>query len=170
MPTEAMVYLNKVTAASTGNNLSLTSISGSYKTLLCVFNGQANSGNDVLYARMNNNSSAVYPYIGFYGTSGGAASAEYNAAFNVNNPATLAWLGRVINNSDSSARSVCLFYIHQYANSSYNKTWQSFSAGSNAVGKWAGAFGSTTAVTQVDIFTTSGFTAGSTVTLYGMSA
>ena len=171
MPTEALVYLNKATVTSSGSNLTFTSISGSYKTLLCVFNGANNaSANSVLYARFNNNSGSVYTYIGAYGTNSPSATAEYNGSFNANSPVAYAWLGRVIGNSNSNSRSMCTLYVNQYANGSYGKTWQSLSYGPNAVGKWAGAFNSTTAITRLDFISDNGFVAGTTATLYGMSA
>ena len=150
------------TLGSAASTVTFNSISASYTDLILVINATATASLNVLL-RCNNDSTALYSYTNLRGNGSGAFSSRTSGATSVQ-----------LSNNDLSTVQPTLYKVDlfSYAGST-NKTclieYSSDRNGSGFVERTVGLYRSTTAISRLDVLTsTSTFAAGSTFTLYGI--
>ena len=156
------------TTTMSGTSVTLSSISGSYKTLYGLAYGYTNSGsNDMFIFRPNDVQSARFST--FSGTGGNAVlvtnNSDISLCFNTNGFQVLG----------SNANNAVFFEIKNYASTA---SFKPIITGGNYIGKdtdpvgfgGSGSWTSTSAITSLTFYNTGGgsFTAG-TILLYGVN-
>jgi hypothetical protein len=154
--------IQSVTTSGSQTTVSFTSISSGYTDLVLVVNAPTLTAHSDIALRFNSDGGTNYSrtWLGGNGTS--ATSGRQTAK-------TYAYLTFVVDPSGSSYPNA-IAHIMNYSNTTTYKTILSRTNDSNAgteatVNLWQ----STAAINRVDVVT-SGFTNGSTVTLYGIAA
>lgn len=179
-PSAGGMTLISETVASAISSLSLTSISGSYKQLLLIWGGIRHSGTGSGFdIRLNNNSGSVYA-VQITGAVGNTLSTQGDIRTSISGCDWRAF-GLNANAGDLRLDAGGFLLIDNYASStkakSFNGAWNFFD---NTSGNWrtsnsvTGIFNSTTAVTSIDIFRTTGSatfsnTTDTTIRLYGVA-
>ena len=166
--------ISSVTVGSGGAaNIDFTSIPQTYTDLLIKVSARTNRAleNDEISVRLNANTSSIYTYrsINGNGTSTGSNTETNTTRFRNLNDISAA-------NATSNTFGNTEIYIPNYANTSSNKSVSFNSTGENnatlsLVGMGAGLFGSTSAITSIELFPRIGpnFVQYSTAYLYGIS-
>lgn len=161
-------YESIATATGTGSSGTITfsSIPSTYKHLQIRMNWTASVSGNGLLLEINGNSGANYDNHWLRGN-GSAASASYS----INTPYN--FLPTVINGSDTTYSTGSIVDIHDYSSETKNKTIRSFGGvdknGSGEVTLLSGLFRSTSAITSLQIYMSSGtFSSGSVFSLYGI--
>ena len=148
------------TTTLSGATTTISSISGSYKTLIFIITGMTASGNGQLYGALNSSTNLV-SFAGVQGTSATGGTNGY-VVFNLNNhlgtDANNAWFLQVDNYTSTTAFKPVEWYGRFIENDSSNKP---IIAG--------GVYQSTSAVTSIDFSNTGGNFSGGTVLTYGVS-
>lgn len=161
--TYSTIATNTVSGTST-NSVSFTSIPSTYTDLILVINSsKTTSGVVNSYLRFNNDSSSNYSSTFMYGDGSSAASARQS---NV----TWAQIG-----DQADVISTTIVQIQNYSNSTTNKTFltrYNNTATGDVVYAGVQLWRSTAAINRIDCLLTASnfFTAGSTLTLYGIAA
>lgn len=151
------------TLGTATNQVTFSSIAGTYTDLIVVMNGQiASGGNDNILYQFNGDTGSNYSGTSLYGT--GSAAASDRASNSVSYIA-----GRV----SSAANSTSIFQVQNYSNTTTNKTALSRANAPDAlVMAFVGLWRSTAAITSIRLYTASSvnFNVGSTFTLYGIAS
>jgi hypothetical protein len=177
-PSAGGMTLISETVASALSSLSLSSIPQTYKQLILSWNGIYHSNTTTGFQmRFNNNSGSIY-YVGNMGSRGGTYSGSVSATNNTADPdVDNASFGIGITATTGETVKGYLI-IDNYASSTRFKTYTmvySFIGPSGSVVRSVnGTFGSTTAITSIDIFRGTGagtFTnaTNTSIRLYGIS-
>ena len=150
------------TASGSVSSITFSSISGTYTDLVLIIAGSgASSGGNILL-QFNGDTGTNYSTTILYGDATTAGSLNASNASSVN-----------IGDLDSTVQSNTLISIMNYANTTTYKTalGRSNRAGTAVVSK-VGLWRSTSAITSVKVFFSSGdnFTSGTTLTLYGIAS
>lgn len=171
----ALTMISDTTLGSDTANFDITSISGSYKHLLVVFqcrSTKAASTADWMTMRFNNDSGSNYDT---------QLQQDYNTteqAFENLGQTSITWIVELPAASSASGDAGGGFIlIPNYAGTTWNKTCNWLGAGRQNTGsgnwhstKGAGNWRSTSAITRITLIPTAGnFKTGSRVTLYGIS-
>jgi hypothetical protein len=167
-----MTLLATVTAAA-ATSVSFTSISGSYKHLLLVWERVYSSVNDTAYwtIRCNNNQAGNHSWIGSTNTSLSAGASAIDSFGNAANDAPI--LGG-INTEDPVYNCFGAMWLYDYSDAARGTTveWKSYNQTSGAVlriSNCVGNFGLAAAITRIDFIRNSTQTVTGTFRLYGVS-
>jgi len=149
-------------------NVTFSSIPQGYKHLqlrIAARDASAGSGGISTSLRLNNVSTSSYAWHQLLGNGGSATTSVSTSATSMN-------VGYVVANGGTpSAFGGFVIDILDYTNASTNKTVRSLgglASGYQYVALHSGVLLSAGAVTQIDLFTSSGFTANSRFSLYGV--
>jgi len=167
MPAGVSAYtaLANTTLSTTASQVIFSSISSGYRDLVIVVNGAISSGTGGLFIQFNSDGGNNYSFVTMYGTTGSNyASQSVTTA--------IMYAGYGTNDLDTNFRSNHLINIMDYSATNKHKSvlfrtnhadYQTHAA----AGRWA----NTSAINTVRVATTSStFAAGSTFSLYGVSA
>ena len=148
------------TLSTTQNEITFTSIAGTYTDLVIVANGGVTSTNDI-WLRFNSDTGTNYSRTRMTG-SGSAAASTRNSAFD----------SILINAGTVGSNANFIINIMNYANATTFKTAVSRFNSSSFVVASVGLWRSTSAITSVSLRAGSAdtFTSGSTFSLYGIKA
>jgi hypothetical protein len=155
--------------STTSSLVTFSSIPQFYKHLQIrvAARGNESSVTNIIYSRMNGDSSSLYSSHRLYGNGSSVLSDAYSSASN-------AWTGWFNNaNSSSGAFGAMVYDLLDYNSTSKNKTFRALSgavnSGGNGVFLISGAYRSLTTISSVEFFPNSGsFIAGSRFSLYGI--
>lgn len=152
------------TLTSTQSTIEFSSISGSYTDLVLIITAIANPGGDI-WIRINDDASSNYAYVVMSGTGSSRESARDNA---VSAGLLADYYGSVENANNHLA--ICQF--HGYSNTSTFKTMLSrANRANNGVDLLASTWRNTSAINKLTLrFISGSFGAGTTATLYGITA
>ena len=168
------------TVASAISALNFTGIAGTYKQLLLIWGGVRHSGTGSLFnIRLNNSSSSIYTTI----MTGSDTAVLYSTSHTSTSITNMDWaaFGQSANGGTLAKDVYGCLTIDNYASSTKAKTYYgSFGFFDNVGGGYRisngfnGVFDSTTAITSVDIFRSSGAgtfsnTGDTTIRLYGVA-
>ena len=155
------------TVSSAQSSYTFSSIPSTYTDLVLVCSLKRTTGGAELFARLNGDTGSNYSDTYFYGTGSSAASSRDS------NLSAGMYFG-VTGNNDFG---VFILNLQNYSNTTTFKTAISRFSNANpvsgyaAVGAFVSLWRSTSAVTSIEIRdTSSSFVAGSTFTLYGITA
>lgn len=176
-----MTLISSTTASGTG--FSFTSISGSYKALLLIWSGvyhTGGSGDAEFDIRLNNDSGAKYPRIGFGWRQNVGVAIDGADATAIRAVATICPFGTQVNSSTVQYAAKGYLYIDNYASTTLYKNWHGqwgfydTGAGRYESGLVQGHFEDTAAITSVDIVRIYGSSSlaqltNTDVRLYGVS-
>ena len=164
----AVSVIQTITTTSGATNVSFTSIPSTYKNLRIVYSAAITSGAwEFFLMRLNNDTAANYDRQTLQGRAGSATAAETYGATSM-----------YIANISQTNTSVGQIVIPAYKDTLLDKlAFNTFYAkhGTSSTNQFVGVFGgawrSTSAITQIDLFpdTSKVFVTGSTFTLYGES-
>ena len=167
-----MTLLSTITAAA-ATSVSFTSISGSYKHLLLVWERVYSSVTDTAYwtIRFNNNTAGNHSFIGSNNTS--LSDGAYGTDQFGNGAAQAPILG-CINTEDAIYNCFGAMWIYDYSDAARGTTveWKSTAITNTAVQRisnCAGNFALATAITRIDFIRNSTQTVTGTFRLYGVS-
>ena len=161
--TYSTIATNTVSGSST-NSVSFTSIPSTYTDLVLIVNSsRTTSGVGNIYLRYNNDSGSNYSATRVYGD--GSAVGSFRQTSTI-------W---AIGGNQTDTMTTTIFHIMNYANTTTYKTMMSryASTGSgDSTSAGVALWQSTAAINRVDCLLTAStyFTAGSTLTLYGIAA
>lgn len=154
---------------SSTQNVTFSSIPQGYKhlQLRVVARDATNAaGNTSGFMRFNGVTTSSYTQHGL--NSGGSTPSSFGSS----SAQTAMYAGLIPSNSGGTSQFAGLIIdILDYTSTSKNKTMRSFSGISGAstdVGLYSGAYLSTSALSQIDFYTTNGFVSGSRFSLYGV--
>lgn len=146
---------------ASASTLNLTSISGSYKNLVLIVKKMFISGNqNLIYLRLNNDSSALYGNATTYSNSQTIADTDFS-------------LQQFTTSTPESNFTRIEFY--DYANTTTYKRFDTFQIQKYDSTTWGfggrkGAYRSTSAITEINLFTGGGnFDTGGSYILYGVN-
>ena len=143
-------------------NYTFNSIAGTYTDLVLIIAGSGVSSGGNILLQFNSDTGTNYSTTILYGDGSSAGSLNASNASSVN-----------IGDLDATVQSNTLISIMNYANTTTYKTalGRSNRAGTAVVAK-VGLWRSTSAITSVKVFFSSGdnFTSGTTLTLYGIAS
>ena len=152
------------TLVSSSASVTFSSISGSYTDLIAIFNGGSTTAGMDIRCRFNSDSGSNYSFTYFTGngssTSSGRATSQTFMPLDYNG---------YLNNS---IQTVSIINLMNYSNTTtYKSTISRFNTSSYGLDGAAGLWRSTSAITSIEFFpSANSFLAGSTFTLYGISA
>ena len=163
-----MTVLASGSIANSTTGFSLTSISGSYNNLQLVIRNSYSTADVNSRLRFNNVTTNSYGLIQTVtgGTTGNTvATTGYNPDSNL--------LLDNYNSSKAANTSIYVINIYDYAGNAYktgsiNSIHQDRTTGINEIVNGSFGFASTTAISRIDFYSTSAFTAAGTYTLYGV--
>jgi len=148
------------TLSSTTYNITFSSIPNTYTDLILISSGNTLAGPTDNGVRFNNDSSTTCGLSALYGDGSSAQSYRTTATYIPVNG--LYWSG---------GNSLRIVQIFNYANTNTYKTVLARCNNGNIVSANAGLWPVTSAINRIDVFAGgSDFTAGSTFTLYGITA
>lgn len=155
--------------SSTGN-VTFSSIPQGYKHLqlrVVARDATASSGNTSLFMRFNGATGSSYTQHSVYGAGSTPSSSGSSSA------QTALYVGPVPTNTGNAGQFIALVAdILDYTNTNKNAVLRVFSGttggASTQVGLYSGAYLSASAVSQIDIYTSSGLVSGSRFSLYGV--
>ena len=157
----ALVALATTTLASSSATVTFSSISQSYRDLRLVITGSATANSDI-QMRFNSDTGANYSFVYMGGNGSTAISGSNTGQTGVVLDAYF-WRTTDLSNLEVDIMDYTATDKHKTVLSRNNVT----SAGTDAfANRWA----STAAITSVQLVITNQFTAGSTFSLYGVSA
>ena len=152
------------TLGSAQATVTFSSISGSYTDLVLVVNAAATAGNPDVYIQFNSDTASNYSRTAVRGAGGTATSTRAVTQ-------TAAYLDSSTGPSTTSLEYNSITSIQNYSNTTTYKTAltraNAAQYGTDAI---VNLWRSTSAITRIDITCTGTFTAGSTFTLYGITA
>jgi hypothetical protein len=157
-----------ITLGSSAATIDFTSISGSYTDLVLVISGVSSSGNNI-FTRFNSNTASNYSVTRLSG-SGTAALSDRESNQTYMTISNYGWP------TTTSGEQNTIMQIMNYSNATTNKTVLVRSnRASNGVDAIVGLWRQTAAITSISLSTNgfsgaSGWSAGTTVTLYGIAA
>ena len=160
MPTSAMTALATITLGSAQSTVTFSSISGAYRDLMLVVNATNTASATNLRMTINSDSGANYPYVVMEGDGASAVSASSTA------------LTYMLVGVSQTTATMQRIQIMDYSATDKHKSILSRSdypgGATNAI---AARWTNTSAITNLVVFPgASSFAAGSTFTLYGVSA
>jgi len=149
-------------SGSSTNSVSFTSIANTYTDLVLVVNSSKTTGSTVnIYLQYNGDTGSNYSATFMYGDGSSAGSGRQSNTI---------W---AIGGDQTTGMSTTIFNIMNYANTTTYKTAMSrYSNAGEAVFSGVSLWRSTSAINRVDCLLSASnyFTAGSTLTLYGLAA
>jgi hypothetical protein len=149
-----------VTASGSTNSVTFSSISGSYTDLIAVVAGATSTSAQGIKLRFNGDSGSNYSRTAVFGTGSSAGSTRDTSVTSID----------VFFYGTTEAIGIC--NVMNYSNTTTFKT--SISRGNDAASATnaiASLYRSTSAITSMEFFITSGnFATGSTFTLYGVKS
>ena len=167
-------YESIASATGTGssNTIIFSSIPSTYASLQIRINGKSTynqNSSAAIIVRANGSSATDYSYHFVQGYGTGVQAGGYASQ-------TEMWLGAALNDGAgvSSMMGVTIIDVHDYASTTKNKTFRSFSGEdrnttSSAVYLFSGAWLSTSAITSLSVIVNDGsWNTSSTVSLYGI--
>lgn len=156
--TSAMVALANVTLGSSASSVTFSSITGSYRDLVLIFNGSLPSAQG-LYMRLNGDSSN-HTVVRMYNSGAGSPASD-----------TLSNWEIAYSNTTLFSKTEILDYSATDKHKSSLIRWGN-ADGTSYTMALAGRWASTAAVTSIALVTSGGgnITAGSTFALYGMQS
>jgi hypothetical protein len=169
MPAGVSAYtaLANVTLGSAVLSVTFSSINQGFRDLVVVISGRetATSGNNNSYLRFNTDSGSNYSMVRMSGSGSGSGDSD-----TVSGVTVAGWA--FIENSSTSNFTPIIYNIMDYSATDKHKTVLGRGAGaSNFVSATASRWANTAAITSVEVRTsTTSFVAGSTISLYGVSA
>jgi hypothetical protein len=152
------------TLSSAAASYSFTSIPSTYTDLIITINAKAAAaGTPSIYMQYNGDTTnANYSHTGLYGTSGGVGSAKGT---------TINWVSAFQNGVSANNFNNGNISIMNYANTTAYKTNLARWGGSDyEVDAIAGMWKSTAAINQITLICQQNLIAGTTFTLYGITA
>lgn len=159
----AWTPLANLTLSSAQSSVTFSSISGAYRDLVLVLTAQCNTNSQELtYLRFNGDTGNNYPSVYLYGTGSSAASSSSTiSVVNINNTYF-----------DQGNRGQMTYQILDYAQTDKHKSVLGRADGSAySTNLGAARWANTSAITTILVMSGfSGFAAGSTFALYGVSA
>jgi hypothetical protein len=162
----AYVALANATVSTPVLSVTFSSVSQSFRDLVVVISGRetASNGSNNTYLRFNNDSGSNYSMVRMNGD-GSAANAD-----TVSGVTVAGWA--FIENSPTSNFTPIIYNINDYSATDKHKAVLGRGSGaSNFVSATASRWANTAAITTVEVRTsTTSFVAGSTISLYGVSA
>ena len=167
-----MTLLATVTA-SAATSVSFTSISGSYKHLLLVWERVRSSVTNTAYwtIRCNNNTAGVHSWAGgAYGQVSNGVSASDNFGNASDNAPVLG--GDTVDDASYNCFGAMWFYDYSDASRGTTVEWKSYNQTNASVLRYSncqGVYGDTAAITQIDFIRNSTQTVTGTFRLYGVS-
>lgn len=150
------------TLSSNTTQVDFNNISGAYTDLVLVFNGSVTGGTTSARFRVNSDSSAIYSNTRMWGD-GSSVSTARDTGYNIG------IAGFFANNTRCMYRANFM----NYSNTSANKAILVRDDSQNYTFAWINLWRSTAAITSISAFcdnTSIFYTAGSTFTLYGITA
>ena len=159
----ALTPLANLTLSSAQSSVTFSSIVGTYRDLILVITAQCNTASSELtYLRFNGDTGNNYPSVYMYGTGSSPASSQSTiSVVNINNTYF-----------DQTNRGQMVYQIFDYAQTDKQKSVLGRADGASlstnaGFARWA----NTAAITTILVMSGfSGFAAGSTFALYGVSA
>jgi hypothetical protein len=183
-PSSGGMTLISETVASSLSSLTFSSL-GSYKQLVLMYAGILHSDSTTVFAlRLNNDSSSIYHNMGINATGSGTANVDIGASsathLGDSAPVSIFAFGEGAGLNANSLHGQGYFLIDNYTSASKGKTvfgsvsYYDNTASSYRVKNGTIYFGSTTAVTSIDVVRISGSGTfsnvnNSTIRLYGVS-
>lgn len=164
MPTSTFTPLANLTLGSSAASVTFSSISGSYRDLILVWNGKMVSSGDAVRVFLNTDTGSNYSSVWMQGSGSTTNSgSESTGGFRVGGAA----VGLTTTGSDT-----ILFNLMDYSATDKHKTAITrYSGADTEVVALAGRWANTAAVTTVRISGVVGnFAAGTSVALYGVAA
>ena len=160
MPTSTYVALATTTLGASASSVTFSSISGSYRDLVLIFNGSTSTSDQYLL-RLNGDTGSNYSWVQMGGDSGGTFSSS-----------TTTTGIRVGYFATSTAEDNFQISVMDYSATDKHKTaLVRTNSNAAAVRAIAGRWANTSAVTSLTIVLASGsFDAGATFSLYGIEA
>jgi hypothetical protein len=162
----AVQVIQTITTTAGATNVSFTSIPSTYKNLRLVYAAGITAGTwELFFMRLNNDTAANYDRQTLQGRAGTASSAETFGSTSIH-------IGNITQTNGTSGS----ISIPNYKDTVLDKfAFNTFYAksGTTTTSQWTGIFGgawrSTSAITQIDLFPDSSrvFVTGSSFTLYG---
>lgn len=158
MPTPTYTPLAEITLTGTDAEVNFTSISGIYRDLILIWNGQSTGSVGV---RVNGDTAQNYPVVYTQDAGSGALT---------NQTALLTSVSGWSSNTDSMFKMDFMDYSATDKHKSV-LTRSGVNTGSLQVHMMASRWASTSAITSLRVFTYSGsMNAGTTISLYGVAA
>jgi hypothetical protein len=157
-----VTYENIATFSPTGSNVTFSSIPSTYTDLRLVIAGSF-SASDRVQIRLNGNTSAIYSHTRIQGDGANATSAGGSGGSFFIQPTTA-----------TTSPFLCEMNFFSYASTSINKTILMATSndqnGSGVVERMVCLFGSTSAITSIELQTRdfNNYSSGTTATLYGI--
>lgn len=172
MPTPTYTALATTTISVAASAITFSSIPAiGFRDLILVMQVRSSraASDDDLFAQFNSDTGSNYSYLRMVGRSGGASSASNINGTNANDLGQIPGLSATAGQFASS-----ILQVMDYAETNKHKTTltRTDAAGSTDVtGAHAGRWANTTAINTVKVYPRLGmFVAGSTFSLYGVSA
>lgn len=170
MPNTFELIASTTVGSGGAASIDFTSIPSTFTDLMLVTSCRSNRAAAAadLRFRLNGNTSSIYSYRQLYGFSGGAGSDTTTTTFAVIGQTPAA-------SSTASTFDNSSVYIPNYAGStnksySIDNAWENNSASAWQLNLFAGLFASTTAVSSISVYISTGsFVEHSTAYLYGVS-
>jgi hypothetical protein len=151
------------TLGSASNSVTFSSISSSYTDLVLVYNGTTTNNNQNIAIQFNSDTATNYSHTAFYGNGSTAGSGYRSSSSYI----------CVNEQGGSSGWTSLTLNIMGYSGSKYKTTLSRWSTAVGGPEEVVGLWRSTSAINAVKIYINGGtetFTAGSTFTLYGITA
>jgi len=166
MPTSAITALATLTLGSAQATVTFSGITGAYRDLRLVMSGLTNASSDTVYCQINNQTgSALYSRVIMSGTGSSAVSSADDDTTGLRFTYYGSWNVSVLANLTVDFLDYSATDKHKTALSRSNRT-------DSGVDAMAHRFASTNAITslKLTLFSGNSYAAGSTFTLYGVSA
>jgi hypothetical protein len=158
------------TTALTGSTVSLTSISGSYKELNILIQDAYCSGTNELGLRFNSDTTTANYMYSFLAYTNPSATAQYVTEYATQSFVTAGVGGTASGGTIDKCQSYLT--ITRYSNTDTKSIFGGSTSKNSSLNRWSdirGSYYGTSAITQIDLITTSGTFSGGTVYLYGVS-
>jgi len=155
MPTPTYTPLANITLASAASSVTFSSIPATYRDLILVLNG-VESANQYIAVRFNSDTGSNYSYVRMIDGPASASGTETFGRLGAGNPTT---------------RFMVIAEIMDYSATNKHKTWLTRTdIPANAVGAIAGRWANTSAITSINVLTTTAdtYSIGTTFALYGI--
>ncbi len=159
MPTPTYTPLATITLTGTPTTVTFSSIVGTYRDLVLVFDAVGSTSTNV-NLQFNDDGANVYTAVRMNGTGTAAQGGTYSGTVAIITESAFL---------TTSSRCVSISHIIDYTQSKHKTVLTRSSNAENGVDIWANRWANTAAITKITV-NSSGFAASSTFTLYGVIA